>query len=61
MELKILELSASHAFGIEGIKKTDSYTSVIDQYKLDSTDLSEYNVLLITYLLTKSTYTKTKT
>ena len=49
MELKILELSASHAFGAEEAEKTDSYISVIDQYKLDSTDLSEYNVLLITY------------
>ena len=49
MELKILELSASHAFGMEEIKITNNYTSVIDQYKLDSTDLSDYNVLLITY------------
>ncbi|MBE6023707.1 MAG: hypothetical protein E7231_10825 [Cellulosilyticum sp.] len=49
MELKILELSASHAFGAGEIEKTDSYISVIDEYELESTDLSNYNVLMITY------------
>lgn len=49
MKLQILELSASHAFGIRDIIKTDDYISVIDQYELDSTDLSKYDVLLITY------------
>lgn len=49
MKLQILELSASHAFGIRDIIKTDDYVSVIDQYELDSTDLSKYDVLLITY------------
>lgn len=49
MDLKILELSASHAFGARELKKTDSYISVIDQYELESTDLSNYNILMITY------------
>ena len=49
MDLKILELSASHAFGAGAINTTDSYISVIDEYDFDSTDLSKYNVLLITY------------
>ncbi len=49
MELKILELSASHAFGMKDTGKTDPYISVIDEYELESTDLSNYNVLLITY------------
>ena len=49
MELKILELSASHAFGERAINTMDSYISVIDEYNFDSTDLSNYNVLLITY------------
>ena len=49
MKIQILELSASHAFGIRDIIKTDDYISVIDQYELDSTDLSKYDVLLITY------------
>lgn len=51
MELKILEVSASHAFGIKALEKTDSYLSVIDEYELESTDLSNYNVLLITYFV----------
>ncbi len=51
MELKILELSASHAFGAEEAEKTDSYISVIDEYELESTDLSNYNVLMITYFV----------
>ncbi|MGN0026528.1 MAG: hypothetical protein ACI33I_05930 [Clostridium sp.] len=49
MELKILELSASHAFGAEKTEKKDDYISVIDEYELESTDLSNYNVLLINY------------
>ncbi len=51
MELKILEISASHAFGAKDFGKTDSYISVIDEYELESTDLSNYNVLLITYFV----------
>ena len=51
MELKILELSASHAFGAREVEKTDSYISVIDEYELDSTDLSNYNVLMINYFV----------
>ena len=38
MELKILEVSASHAFGMTDIIKKDDYTSVIDEYDFDSTD-----------------------
>ena len=49
MELKILELSPSHAFGAEEIEKKDDYISVIDEYELESTDLSNYNILLVTY------------
>lgn len=49
MRLNILELSASHAFGVSEIEKKDSYISVIDEYKLESTALSKYNVLMITY------------
>ncbi len=49
MELKILELSASHAFDAKKAKPNDSYISVIDEYELESTDLSNYNILLITY------------
>lgn len=49
MELKILELSASHAFGIKDFEKNEDYITVIDQYDLESTDLSDYNTLLITY------------
>ena len=33
MELKILELSASHAFGIEGIKKTKSIATVYKTFE----------------------------
>ena len=51
MELKILEVSASHAFGMTDIIKKDAYTSVIDEYDFDSTDLSNYNVLVITYFV----------
>lgn len=51
MELKILEVSASHAFGMTDIIKKDDYTSVIDEYDFDSTDLSNYNVLVITYFV----------
>lgn len=51
MELNILELSPSHAFGEEEVKETDLYISVIDEYDLESTDLSKYNVLLITYFV----------
>lgn len=51
MNLKILELSASHAFGVEEAEKTDFYITVIDEYELESTDLSKYNVLLITYFV----------
>ena len=51
MELNILELSASHAFGAGEIKKTDSHISVIDEYDLESIDLSNYNVLLINYFV----------
>lgn len=49
MELKILEISASHAFGARQVKQMSSYISVIDEYELETTDLSPYNVLLITY------------
>ncbi len=49
MDLKILELSASHAFGANKVEKKESYLSVIDEYELHSTDLSHYNVLMITY------------
>mgnify|MGYP003557520504 FL=1 len=48
MELKILELSASHAFGAREVEKTDSYISVIDEYELESTNLSNYNILIVT-------------
>ena len=51
MELKILELSASHAFGVGDVEKKDSYITVIDEYELESTDLSNYNVLMITYFV----------
>lgn len=49
MELKILELSPSHAFAEEEVKTIDSYITEIDEYELQSTNLSNYNVLLITY------------
>lgn len=49
MELNILELSASHAFGIKEFEETDYKISVIDEYELESTDLSDYNTLLVTY------------
>lgn len=49
MELKILELSASHAFGAGNTEIKDDYITVIDEYELESTDLSNYNVLLIDY------------
>lgn len=48
MELNILELSPSHAFGLKGINKPEDFLSVIDQYELHTTDLSKYNVLLVT-------------
>ena len=48
MELKILELSASHAFGAREVEKIDSYISVIDEYELESTDLCNYNILIVT-------------
>ncbi len=51
MELKILELSASHAFGVKNVEIPDSYLSIIDEYELESTDLSHYNILLITYFV----------
>lgn len=51
MDLKILEVSASHAFGVSDTEKMDSYISVIDEYMLESTDLSGYNVLMITYFV----------
>ena len=51
MELKILELSSSHAFGAMEAETTDSYISVIDEYELESADLSKYNVLMITYFV----------
>lgn len=51
MELNILELSASHAFGEKEIEKTDFHISVIDEYELESTDLSNYNVLMINYFV----------
>lgn len=49
MTLKILELSASHAFGATASHQVDAYKAVIDEYELASTDLSDYNILLITY------------
>ena len=51
MELKILELSTSHAFSAQADKKDNPYISVIDQYELASTDLTDYNVLLMTYFV----------
>lgn len=51
MTLKILELNTSHAFGANAMPNNDSYLSVIDEYELDTTDLSDYNVLLITYFV----------
>lgn len=51
MELKILEVNASHAFGMKAVEQKDSYLSVIDEYELESTDLSQYNVLMITYFV----------
>ena len=51
MELNILELSPSHAFGMGQVNKSDSCISVIDEYDFDSTDLSKYNVLMITYFV----------
>ena len=51
MELKILELSASNAFNISDSEKSNSYISIIDEYEFNSTDLSNYNVLLITYFV----------
>ena len=48
MELNILELSASNAFRMEISEKTDGYITIIDEYELDGTDLSNYNVLLVT-------------
>lgn len=49
MELKILELGASHAFGVN--LKNNSYTTLIDEYEFHLTDLSNYNVLVITYFI----------
>lgn len=60
MELKILELSASHAFGAEEDKKIDDYISVIDEYEFESTDLYNYNVLLIDYFLDQEYLYKNK-
>lgn len=51
MELKILELSSSHAFGAMEVENTNSYRSVIDEYELATTDLSNYNILMITYFV----------
>ena len=51
MDIKILKLDTSHAFGANQIKETDSYISVIDEYELESTDLSDYDVLLVTYFV----------
>lgn len=60
MELKILELSASHAFGAEEDKKIDDYISVIDEYEFESTDLYNYNVLLIDYFVDQEYLYKNK-
>ena len=51
MELKILELSSSHAFGAMDTTETDSYITIIDEYEFPETDLSNYNVLMITYFV----------
>lgn len=51
MELKILELSSSHAFGAMEGENIDSYLTVIDEYEFATTDLSNYNVLMITYFV----------
>lgn len=51
MTLKILELTTGHAFSANAVKNTDSYRTAIDEYELDTTDLSDYNVLLITYFV----------
>ena len=51
MDLKILELSASHAFGVGEKENKDDYVTIIDEYELESTDLSQYNVLMITYFV----------
>lgn len=51
MTLKILELTTCHAFSANAVKNTDSYRTAIDEYELDTTDLSDYNVLLITYFV----------
>ena len=51
MDLRILELSASHAFGVGKNEVKDNFITIIDEYELGSTDLSYYNVLMITYFV----------
>lgn len=51
MELNILELSSSHAFAAMEVDNTDSCITVIDEYELTTTDLSNYNILMITYFV----------
>lgn len=49
MELRILELGASHAFGVNA--ESNLHTTLIDEYEFHLTDLSKYNVLVITYFI----------
>lgn len=44
--LNILELSPSHAFGVN--QKNDSNKTIVDEYELHTMDLTPYNVLYIT-------------
>ncbi|MFJ7467318.1 phosphate starvation-inducible protein PhoH [Peribacillus frigoritolerans] len=47
-QLNILELNPSHAFSIKEPADNSLNKTVIDEYELETTDLSPYNVLYIT-------------
>lgn len=47
-QLNILELNPSHAFSVKEPADNSLNITVIDEYELDTTDLSPYNVLYIT-------------
>lgn len=47
-ELKILELSPSHAFGLKKEESNVPNWTIIDEYALEHTDLASYHVMLVT-------------
>ncbi|MBO0998399.1 phosphate starvation-inducible protein PhoH [Bacillus sp. SD075] len=47
-QLNILELNPSHAFSLKEPAENSLNVTVIDEYELETTDLSPYNVLYIT-------------